>query len=331
MNEVVGASRTKRVDYYDIAKGIGILMVMLGHSGNLCKPLHILAVIAWTFHMPLFFILSGLCFKRKEHGCLSSLFKRLVMPYLFTILLFVLYYLVLGNFKESLEWLIGGGYGSGYQYDTPFFIKGIGGIWFFLALFWARLILNEISRLPEYLVIVLSIAFAYWGVYSYNKFVLPCEIQNGCIGLLFLYIGFLAKKYNLFRTTNWPLLVISLIVWGAAYRGGYAILLMVNCKVEVISVITSCFACYVVISFSKILDNDKVNVIKRVLSWIGRSTAIILSFHIFELHTGISENIANACFHTSNGDVILAIRCVWCLMWAYIVPKLPYIRKVFNV
>jgi hypothetical protein len=225
-----------------------------------------------------------------------------------------------------------GGYGSGCKCVTAYFtINGIGGIWFFLALFWARLILNEILRLPEYIVIVLSMAFAYWGVYSYNEFILPYEIQNGCIGLLFLYIGFLAKKYKLFGTNNWPLFSISLIVWGVAICCGYGSLTIVNCNVSVISVITSCFACYVVISFSKILDNDKVNVGKNILSWIGRNTAIILSFHIFELHTGISENIANACFHTSNGDVVLAIRCVWCLMWAYIIPKLPYIRKVFNV
>jgi fucose 4-O-acetylase-like acetyltransferase len=109
MNEVVEVSPTKRVDYYDIAKGIGILMVVLGHSQNLCKPLNILSAIAWSFHMPLFFILSGMCFKRKEYGYLSSSFKRLVVPYIFTILLFVLYYLALGNFKQSLDWLIGGG------------------------------------------------------------------------------------------------------------------------------------------------------------------------------------------------------------------------------
>ena len=44
----------KRLNYLDYAKGIGILLVVLGHIYNNSVKLWI-----YSFHMPLFFIISG--------------------------------------------------------------------------------------------------------------------------------------------------------------------------------------------------------------------------------------------------------------------------------
>ena len=48
----------KRVDYLDYAKGIAIILVVLGHifSGGNIKT------YIYSFHMPLFFIISGYLF-----------------------------------------------------------------------------------------------------------------------------------------------------------------------------------------------------------------------------------------------------------------------------
>ena len=55
-----------RIRYFDIAKGIAILAVMLGHSILISKAFFpqsstgiLLYHVCFTFHMPLFFILSG--------------------------------------------------------------------------------------------------------------------------------------------------------------------------------------------------------------------------------------------------------------------------------
>ena len=45
---------SKRLNYLDYAKGIGILLVVLGHIYNNNTKLWI-----YSFHMPLFFIISG--------------------------------------------------------------------------------------------------------------------------------------------------------------------------------------------------------------------------------------------------------------------------------
>ena len=47
-----------RLDYLDIAKGIAILFVVIGHVPDAFDaPLY--RVVLYTFHMPLFFIVSG--------------------------------------------------------------------------------------------------------------------------------------------------------------------------------------------------------------------------------------------------------------------------------
>ena len=326
----VSAIEKKRIDYIDIAKGIGIIFVVLGHSEfHQSHILRLLSGIAWTFHMPLFFILSGLCFRKKGNEIIYALFKRLAVPFYFTILLFVLFYLATGHIEESKDWIWGGLYASGVSYYTPFYIKGVGALWFLLALFWAKIILNYIVQLPEYIVLVLVVLLAYWGVYSYSRFVLPLEIQNGCIGLLYLFIGFLAHKYGLLQKFYLPALVFALLVWMLAYFNNYGYMTLVNCDVDVISIIVSCCACYVVMLLSKLLERFKI--LCRIFTWLGKNTIIILCFHMFELYTGISNKIAATLFSADNVDSIFFVRMVWCVFFALVIPKIPYLRKVFSL
>jgi fucose 4-O-acetylase-like acetyltransferase len=51
---------TQRLQYIDIAKGLGILLVVLGHNRSLTEALPSLHAAIYLFHMPLFFFLSGL-------------------------------------------------------------------------------------------------------------------------------------------------------------------------------------------------------------------------------------------------------------------------------
>ena len=328
MAEVSSIER-KRIDYIDIAKGIGIIFVILGHSEfHHSHILRLLSGIAWMFHMPLFFILSGLCFRKKGGEIIYTLFRRLAVPFYFTILLFVVFYLATGHLEESKDWIWGGIYGSGVSYYTPFYIKGVGALWFLLALFWAKIILNYIIHLPEYLVAALVVLLAVWGVYSYSRFVLPVEIQNGCIGLLYLFIGFLAHKYGLLQKICWPPLVFASLVWVLAYFNNYGYMTLVNCDVDVISVVVSCCACYVVMIFSKMLEGVKI--LCRIFTWLGKNTIIILCFHMFELYTGISGKIAAALFSSDAVDTVFIVRMVWCSCFALVIPKIPYVRKIFT-
>ena len=47
----------------DISKGIGIISVLIGHD-MLCPS--IIQIVIFSFHMPLFFVLSGYFFHSKD-------------------------------------------------------------------------------------------------------------------------------------------------------------------------------------------------------------------------------------------------------------------------
>lgn len=74
-----------RVTYLDLAKGVGIILVVLGHMENIPGELRI-----WisSFHMPLFFVISGMliAMKKEENRTLSdNLVKKakgILIPYM---------------------------------------------------------------------------------------------------------------------------------------------------------------------------------------------------------------------------------------------------------
>ena len=75
---------TQRLEYIDIAKGIGIILVVIGHciSGQSIPGMYISA-----FHMPLFFIISGMCFNDTRYPQFLPFFKKraktLFMPLIY--------------------------------------------------------------------------------------------------------------------------------------------------------------------------------------------------------------------------------------------------------
>jgi len=80
----------KRIGYIDIAKGIGILVIVLAHN-DLAGYHPTLHKFIYAFHIPLFFFLSGMFFRpeRSFGETLRRRFNTLLKPYLFA--LFVIY------------------------------------------------------------------------------------------------------------------------------------------------------------------------------------------------------------------------------------------------
>ena len=56
----MGTQIKKRIDWLDIAKGIAIICTIIGHSFGKNR----IGVFIFSFHMPIFFILSGYTLKK---------------------------------------------------------------------------------------------------------------------------------------------------------------------------------------------------------------------------------------------------------------------------
>ena len=71
----------KRIDEIDVAKGIGIIMTIIGH--NVFEGY--VKTFIYSFHMPLFFVLAGLVMEKKE-GSVKTLIceeGKLIRAYFF--------------------------------------------------------------------------------------------------------------------------------------------------------------------------------------------------------------------------------------------------------
>ncbi len=76
---------SKRLDYLDMAKGIGIFFVALGHMEDIATGTRV-----WisSFHMPLFFIISGILMAVKDEPAkdfgesVKKRFRGIIIPYL---------------------------------------------------------------------------------------------------------------------------------------------------------------------------------------------------------------------------------------------------------
>jgi fucose 4-O-acetylase-like acetyltransferase len=81
---------TQRLQQIDIAKGLGILLVVLGHNRALTDGLPAAHTVIYLFHMPLFLFLSGTMTPSVMNS--RQLFRRLgglVKPYVVGVALFL--------------------------------------------------------------------------------------------------------------------------------------------------------------------------------------------------------------------------------------------------
>lgn len=86
MNEVIVVKNKERTPLYDVAKGICIISVVLGHLGIATR-------FVYFYHLPIFFFISGLFFNAEKHSFKDFLLKKIksfYVPYVIISLLFAI-------------------------------------------------------------------------------------------------------------------------------------------------------------------------------------------------------------------------------------------------
>ncbi len=191
----------KRDINLDIAKGIGIVFVVLGHTKG---PKEMIDLI-YCFHMPLFFIISGYLFnfekwKDRFNDFLKSRIERLIIPYFITVLFFFYpFWFFLGRYFGEAKILnvapikvfIGIFYGS----DVEHYMLFNGQLWFILCLFVGEMIfffvIKYIKNYKLKVIIVLSISAI--GLMIGKKYALPWSFDIAMVVQVFFLVGYILK------------------------------------------------------------------------------------------------------------------------------------------
>lgn len=148
-------AKNKRIDWIDTAKGIGIILVVFAHTKFFeeidTSALNFLAYQIYSFHMPLFFIISGICLCISEersvsiscdfHSRIKKITKRLLPPYFLWSVVYIVINLILGivNNEATLVRRIGGNI---YATLTG---RGMAPLWFLFSLWVAEILVLYIN------------------------------------------------------------------------------------------------------------------------------------------------------------------------------------------
>ncbi len=280
----------KRDVALDITKGIAILLVIIGHCGSI--P-YWLRHLIFSFHMPLFFLISGYLYKKR--GVKETLMKdfvRLGVPYVLTCLAILLYYLLYfiitksHNSEPLQRYAIASIWGSGtihkckYFADLPF----IGAIWFLPALLVCKNVYNVLPSRNRLL--VSSFVFVVATVVGRYLIYIPFSILSGLSAIIFYAIGDSLKSVNRISFPNW---IIGLACWFVSIKYSHINIVQPQLDLYFIDVIgATCASILVYLLSRQIL---RVAFLSRCFRWLGENTLCILCFHLIDLDCGISKRL----------------------------------------
>lgn len=301
----------KRIKWIDYAKMIGIVLVVFGHALPGCE----LEKWIYSFHMPLFFFLSGITLKN-DRGYIEyvqKLARRLLVPYCQFSVLWLLYFICEKYlFHEHIELV---------NKVIGFFVQWRGtdwqlGLWFLPLLFGAETLVAFIIRQNFKLQVCLVLGVTGAG-FAYAELVhrtIPWHIDAVMIVAPFIYLGYLYKsllsgKYGESFLQNskvtWLLIIFSFIVNISSnacnvrrlginvdiyeMRYGNPLLYFLSALSGIAFVLLVC---------QKIIGTKDL----KVAGWIGRNTLYIYCIH----------QIIIGCFHHFDAIFLrLNVKIIW--------------------
>ena len=289
----------KRIRYFDVAKLIAMASVIAMHTAVRFGSARTVA-LASTFHMPLFFILSGYFMHSDGSFRLNKESRALLLPYAVTALAVVVALCVtnlifrdLGSTRELFStWINAAVFAVGDLVANPLWPQGarIGAIWFLWALFWARLEVSLVLRLPRPARAPLVMASFAVALVSARYVFLPFSLQPGVCAALFVYAGhWMRDGDRLERLLSVNFIWVPLaIVWAYAFvafegfsmavadYGRTALALVRNLAGGVSGTLCVIWACR---RFEERLGETRF---WSILAGTGRMTLVILCVHLFE-------------------------------------------------
>jgi len=139
----------KRLDYIDMAKGIGIILVVLGHIIYTEESIRV-----WisSFHMPLFFLIAGIvmAIKNESNIDIRKKFNSLIIPYMwFSLIDFIIDIgnVLLGKIDISV-------FITNLISSVTFYGKSV--LWFLTALFLSEVYFSLVFS-PNFLTFLISL------------------------------------------------------------------------------------------------------------------------------------------------------------------------------
>ncbi|QHQ59951.1 acyltransferase family protein [Anaerocolumna sedimenticola] len=211
-----------RITWIDMAKGYGILFVIIGHLGE-----SFLRNEFYTFHMPLFFFLSGCVFSASKYNFKEFLLRKvqtILIPYMALGIPMILYtyWEMYSSYQRNINDYI--------NVAKSFIIqRRMWTLWFIACLFFLEILFYLFVKLVKdnyiklgLITVILTVAGLLY--YKAGGGPLPWNVDVCLTGISFFYVGYLFKNIhqiqdilfrNKLRIVNLILFLVLNLVCGA--------------------------------------------------------------------------------------------------------------------
>ncbi|MCX6082468.1 MAG: acyltransferase family protein [Chloroflexi bacterium] len=307
---------SKRIEYIDVAKGIGILLVVMGHNDfGLVSPFFYKLIYA--FHMPLFFFVSGMFFKADLPflTLLRRRYETVLKPYIVIILL--IYFMTISftriNIDVATARVIKAIYANGHYIDWVqlWFLPHLFALNIF-AFIYAKLTrpINTVWARWIILAILQAIGVTFIGIFwpfnlniggrSLTLFGLPFSIDLILVSGFFFILGaeikkivpeaFFASPITLLGSVAGLLTMVFYIDRTIDFNTRLFQSLPIN-TLEALLGITF------ILAISKQIE--KIPILSSGFRYIGKSSLVILIFHV-----PIQETWGLKVFYIFNNQIL---------------------------
>ncbi|MBT9566925.1 MAG: acyltransferase family protein [Thiobacillus sp.] len=289
----------KRLVHVDTMKALGIVLVVVGHAPGLDATLkHVI----YSFHMPLFFFISGLLLSENKlfmptRAYVASLWRGLGTPYVFFFIVSYIYWLPTHELAASAEkyagmswWepLLGVVIGNG----DALYVNVV--LWFFTCLISTSLLFYWLRKhfSATFLLVALNLlglVFALGYDRSWPR--LPWGLDNAVVALAFYASGHFFRRYHeAMRERTAPSRAWAFVLLLLA---GVVAVARVNGEVDLNTLLFGRYpALFLVGGYLGIMALFYLSISLPALpifQWLSRNTLIIFPTHLlmFSVFTGI--------------------------------------------
>ncbi len=270
--------------WIDILKGIGILLVIIGHVylGEWVSRL------VYMFHMPLFFFISGYLFNfgRSVKQYFVNKTLHLIVPYFsFLILVYIPgaitrlpYYSINSKLIENLiliakPFVLGGRMLTGWS--SVF--------WFVTCLFLVQqimnILINYFSKITIIVFMFLFLGLSYVNSIYYPDFWLPLNANVVFAAAPIYYIGYLCKEYKI-EPNAFVIVMFSIVAVLILFVGydNYYDMKYAKYGIPFVTIASSISLIFLFISLSRVLSESH-KLLRIFFSKVGDASMMLMFLH----------------------------------------------------
>lgn len=283
----------KRIGWIDVAKGIAMFLVVLGHN-----PLPAVAIkVIYCLNVPVFFLMSGYTFRTEKYASLWQLLRvlarKIILPYLLmNVVAFVVFYWTRDMVPDmagakQLFWGIVYGVGDNrsLRFNTPlWFLPCI----FVVQCFWY--LIDRYGKKTKFFWVLLSSINGYF-VYALIGNRLPWGMDVAFTGLVFFALGNFFRKEQVDQALFKIPALLGFVVMLACNIGFNVLNRSAYPNVDMNSMVFGNYflfyicatsGCVAIVYLAKLLERSKI------LGYVGRNTLWMVGLHslfiqLFEL------------------------------------------------